>query len=482
MNKNLRISVNILICIVILMGFIAVGITGYTTYSEIINDDIVNISKLTSTNIYSEIRNELTKPIFVSLTMANDSFLKNWFEDEKAGNNADAHQRELQSYLLGIKDKYGYDSVFLISEFSKYYYHFNGINKVMSPNDGHDQWYYSFLDSHLAYDLDVDTDEANKGRLSVFINCRITDEHGDLMGVTGVGLEIDQIQSLLKSYKENFNLEAMLFSADGVVQVDSNTENIENKNIFDVIELGENKVQIINNRQSLEVFQFFDQPYDGYYITRYIEDLDWYLMVKKDTSVLETSFYSQLIRDILIYAVVVTCVLIIANRIIKQNDKELRKMAKTDLLTKLINRRGFNDLLEAKMNETPNQMPFFVFVFDIDNFKKVNDNHGHLIGDSVLCAISQVASDIFSKRGVIARWGGDEFAGYICAEEEDAIGDIDAFFERIRNDPEFKQYNTTVSMGVTRSHKIDTVDTLIYRADKALYEAKGSGKNTYYMI
>lgn len=482
MDRNLRVRVNILICTIILIGFVAVGITSYITYSNIINDDIVNISKLTSTNIYSEIRNELTKPIFVSLTMANDNFLKKWIEEEKVGTNPDDHLIDLQNYLLGIKDKYGYDSVFLISEFSGNYYHFNGINKSMSPHDTHDQWYYSFLESQLAYELDVDTDEANSDLLSVFVNCRIMDENGHLLGVTGVGLELNQIQSLLKSYKADFDLDAMLFSADGVVQVDSNTANIENENIFDINVLGHNKTQILNNQSALEVLKALDQPFEGYYITRYIEDLDWYLLIKKDTTVLETSLYSQLIRDVIIYAIVVSGVLLLTNRIIKLNDRALRKMAKTDLLTKLMNRRGFNDALETRINDTATQSSFYVFVFDIDNFKKLNDLHGHLIGDSILRAVGQVASDIFSNKGVISRWGGDEFAGYISSEKEEALAIIDCFFNRIQDDPEFKLYNTTVSMGVTLSHKIDTADTLIYRADKALYEAKGHGKNQYFMI
>ena len=216
MDRKFKISANILICLIILVGFSAVAVTSYNTYSNIINDDIVNISKLTSTNIYSDIRNELTKPIFVSLTMANDSFLKKWIQNEQKANST-AHQEELRQYLLGLKDKYNYDSVFLVSDTTKNYYHYNGINKVVSEGNAHDVWYFDFLNSRLVYDLDVDTDEANHNRLSVFVNCRMTGEDGRLMGVTGVGLELDQVQSLLKSFEENYGLEALLFSEDGTV-------------------------------------------------------------------------------------------------------------------------------------------------------------------------------------------------------------------------------------------------------------------------
>lgn len=77
-----RNKVGLLISLIILIGIAAIVFFSFTTCSKIIKDDVLNISKLTSTNIYSEINNELTKPIFVSLTMANDSFVKQWLEQE----------------------------------------------------------------------------------------------------------------------------------------------------------------------------------------------------------------------------------------------------------------------------------------------------------------------------------------------------------------------------------------------------------------
>ena len=478
MDRNFKIRVNILISVIILIGFVAVAITSYATYSRIIKDDIINITKLTGTNIYSDIRNELTKPIFVSLTMANDSFLKNWLKQE-AAQNSQEHQDTLQQYLLGIMEKYEYGSVFLVSEATKVYYHYNGINKVISENDDHDQWYYSFLDSGLSYDLDVDTDEANHNRLSVFVNCRIIDEYGALLGVTGVGVEIDQVQGLLQSFEEDFELEAMLFSQDGVIQVHAERADNENDNVFDIPVLDALRERITANHHSLEVFESSVELIDGYFITRYIEDLNWYLLVKKDTSILKKSLNSHIIGDFIVYIFVVLCVLVIVNSIIKRNDRVLMNMTKTDWLTNLQNRRGFNERLESAIKETASPQSLYVFVFDIDNFKKVNDAHGHLGGDVVLKAIGQTAAEILSGRGMVCRWGGDECAGYLIGDKAEVIADIEQLFKRIREDESFKKYGTTISLGLARAQKNDAAQTLIYRADTALYEAKGSGKNQY---
>lgn len=481
MERKFKLSVNILICLIILAGFSAMALTSYNTYSKIIDDDVVNISKLTSTNIYSDIRNELTKPIFVSLTMANDSFLKDWLRHEQVNSTVE-YQEKLKQYLLGIKEKYNYDSVFLVSDNSKNYYHFNGLNKVVSENNPHDVWYYTFANSGLVYDMDVDTDEANQEHLSVFVNCRMTDEDGKFMGVTGVGLEMDHVQGLLRTFEEEYDLKALLFGEDGTVQIDTNSGGISTENVFSTDMLSKNRQKIIKNHEALQVFQFKEQPFYGYYIVRYVEELNWYLLVKKDTSVLVRSMYAQTARDALIYVAVIICVLIIINGIVRKNDKLKLSLMRTDLLTGLPNRRGFNEYLSKAVSDTPALGSLFVFVFDIDNFKTVNDFHGHLIGDSVLHAIGRLASDVFDEKGLVCRWGGDEFAGYYFGDRQEVTQALERFFEAVRNDPSFKLYSTTVSLGITRVYGIDTPDTLIYRADQALYKAKGSGKNHWVIM
>ncbi len=499
MSIKTRARVNLLICAFILAGFLVVGITSYSTYSEVIRDDIRNITKLTTTNLYSEIRNELTKPIFVSLTMANDNFVKSWLKDERQSGSTAEGTLQLQNYLLGIRNKYSYDSVFLVSQATQTYYHYEGVNKVLDPADDHDRWYDAFLERNLAYDLEIDTDEVNQNRLSVFINCRIADQNGDIMGVTGVGLETDHVQRLLQSFEDDFHLNALLFDANGLVRVHTGThariaaafgfsgrpgepegavraptaEEAQEINVFTMPALREQRQAVVGNKDSLQIFGVDD----GYLITRYIEDLDWYLLVKKDTSVLEQSFHGQLIKDFITFALVVALVLLVVNRIIRRNESRLVSVAKTDQLTGLLNRRGFNEQLESRLADAQSAAQLCVFVFDIDNFKRINDQHGHLIGDKILKIVGVLAQQALGQRAVLSRWGGDEYAGIHLGGEAQARGDIEALFQRLRGDEELGRYGITISLGITACHQIDTADTLIYRADEALYEAKGAGKD-----
>jgi diguanylate cyclase (GGDEF)-like protein len=86
---------------------------------------------------------------------------------------------------------------------------------------------------------------------------------------------------------------------------------------------------------------------------------------------------------------------------------------------------------------------------------------------------------VFADSGLVCRWGGDEFAGYWFGAKAEMISAVDQFFASIHREPAFIVNPITISMGVTMAQTADSVQSLIYRADQALYQAKGAGKNRY---
>lgn len=471
-HRNDKYKINVVITLLIVIGFFASIMVSYKTYSEIIRDDIKNISKLSSSNIYSEINNELIKPIFVSLTMANDSFLKEWLNTE-----SDDHLDSLQSYLKGIERKYNYNSVFLVSDQSSRYYHFNGIHKYVSKADPHDTWYYNFVESGKSYDLDVDVDEVTN-MMTVFVNCKIVDQNNKLLGVVGVGLEMEVVQEILSIFQDAYSLEAFLVDKKGLIQVHTNNSYIEQYNVYDDPSISKYMVDITNNQTSLETYLYKENGLEGYLITRYIDELEWYLMVKKDTSVLRKSFDHQLLQEFFIVLIVLFGVVLVSNRLIKKYEFNLNDIAKTDQLTKLLNRRGFDYLMFDKLKDVMDQnQSLTVFIFDIDDFKKINDSKGHLFGDRVIEKVAKIVEAIIGDNGVVARWGGDEFAGYLTGDSKTAEELLKKMVKAISNEEKSNDFTLSISVGMTKSRSIDTPDSVLGRADKALYEAKQNGKN-----
>lgn len=467
-----RNKVELLISLIILIGIVAIVFFSFTTYSKIIKDDVLNISKLTSTNIYSEINNELTKPIFVSLTMANDSFVKQWLAQEDSQNN-----QEIIAYLEGIRNKYHYHSVFLISAKTLNYFHYNGLFKTISPQDEHDQWYYDFINQNKLYVLDVDQDQVDHQRLTIFINCKILDDQGNLMGVAGVGIEMTYVQELLENFERDYDLEAFLVDEQGLIQAHTNPDLIENQNINDLDIYAAIGSELYNKNDAINVFNDDDLYNQQYIISHYIEELGWYLIVQKDTSELAQSFNQQLYYDLFVVILVLASVLIIVQRIINKNDTQMKKLALLDNLGILSNRKDFDQNLKATLSlNDESKGAWSVFLMDLDHFKNVNDTHGHLQGDEILKHVMTLCKAALNDH-LITRWGGDEFSGIVYLHGGLAAEKLEALRLEIVNDPLLSEFNITVSIGITQAIGIDTEDTIIRRADQALYESKTNGKN-----
>lgn len=480
MKKYINLNVTLIISFIIIVGFISSTLITTKGYTKIIEDDIANISKLSSTNIYSEINNELTKPVFVSLTMANDSFLKNWLVEENVKDKVNT--QKLQNYLNGIKTKYNYNSVFLVSEKTKNYYHYDGILKTISKSNTHDQWFYNFLAKNVTYELDVDNDEAKKNTLTVFINCRIVDSNNNLLGVVGVGVEMHEVQAILRKFESNYKLEAFLIDENGLIQVHTNNAKIEHDNIFNSF-LKNQKENIINNRSTMFTYKYKLNKQNNFLISRYVDEMGWYLIIKKDTSILKRSFSQQIMKDIIIIIIIVSLLLFIIRLLIKYYRNFITMLGKVDELTKLPNRKVFNEQLTAAMKDNiQSDHSFYVFIFDVDHFKKLNDIHGHLFGDTVLLKIAECSKGLIATEGLVARWGGDEFSGILYTSEDKAKNIVLKLIYDIANINLDFNINVTISLGLTKFENTDSFDTLLSRADEALYKAKLLGRNQMYML
>jgi diguanylate cyclase (GGDEF)-like protein len=349
--------------------------------------------------------------------------------------------------------------------------------KKVSETNAHDQWYFEFLESGKVYDLDVDIDEVTN-EMTVFINCRIVDESDEELAVVGVGLSMNQVQKLLNTFEVAYDLEAFIMDEEGLVQVHTNDELIETYQVDQDPIIHTVMPKIKANKSSLETFRYRENDIDGYLITRYIEDLEWYLVVKKDTSVLQKSFDEQLAEEFMILAIVILGVVITSTRLIKRHEAKLVAAAKTDQLTGLLNRRGFDYIIFDCIKETSHkEQSLCVFIFDIDNFKSINDTYGHLFGDKVIEQVAMFVKKAIGSENVLARWGGDEFAGYIKGDYSEAKRVLKSLHDSFSTNKNFTSHHITISLGITLSRIIDTPDTIMARADKALYQAKQEGKN-----
>ena len=162
--------------------------------------------------------------------------------------------------------------------------------------------------------------------------------------------------------------------------------------------------------------------------------------------------------------------------------KEFREKANTDALTKLLNRRSFDEILERALSLfQKNKIPISLVMLDLDHFKKLNDTYGHEAGDHVLSEFSRILKKNVRMEDSVFRYGGEEFAMVAHGNTRD---DIIQFVERIlhevrttRLNYKGQQISLTCSAGVETIHEGLTKSELIQRADAALYYAKNTGRD-----
>jgi diguanylate cyclase (GGDEF)-like protein len=177
--------------------------------------------------------------------------------------------------------------------------------------------------------------------------------------------------------------------------------------------------------------------------------------------------------------------LYVASRELSQKNKQLQALAHTDSLTGLANRRAFFEGLEREIARSNRHgKPLALIIADLDRFKAINDQYGHVVGDSVLVRAGQVFAQGLRRYDLAARYGGEEFVRLLPETE---VAEALEVAERLREDLasiSFADYphRVTMSLGVAAWETSDSAGSFVARADSALYAAKTGGRNRVELV
>lgn len=327
MKNNILLRTNLLVCLLITIGFLMTAVLSYQANYSAAIQNIEQVSTLTSEGIYYQISSTFTKPVNVSLTMANDSLLKELLRAEADNMHAPGFIDTVREYLHAYQMKYGYDSVFLVSAATRNYYNFNGLDRVIAPDSVQDDWYYDLLQSDVEYCMNVDTDkvEGADGQVTVFVDCKIKDAGGDVLGIVGVGLRIDDLQELLRTYQQEFDVGAYLINEAGRIEISSAYTGYEAVDLFEVRGYSaEDRAQILRWTQEGAARSFWEGDGDkNYVVTRYLPELDWHLVVERNTEPLMLHLRQQMTVTVFIILCIVTIILLIISYVIRSFNRQI---------------------------------------------------------------------------------------------------------------------------------------------------------------
>lgn len=169
-------------------------------------------------------------------------------------------------------------------------------------------------------------------------------------------------------------------------------------------------------------------------------------------------------------------------KILLEINNKLQEKSTIDFLTGLYNRSFFNEFMKLQIQQfVEDKNPFSLIIADIDFFKKVNDSYGHIVGDVVLSKVAQLFKESLPKDAIVSRFGGEEFVVVLPKTEQDEAIKVAKSLNRRVSKQYFEQVgHITISLGVSTVQMMDTLETILERADEALYYVKRNGRNNVF--
>ncbi|MBF0201840.1 MAG: GGDEF domain-containing protein [Desulfamplus sp.] len=462
---------------IVATGFIVTTFASYFVSKISLRDEILhNELPLTSDNIYSEIQRDLLQPIFISSLMASDTFLRDWIiagEDDES---------QVIRYLKEIKERYQTVTTFFVSENTKIYYQAQGILKSVSQGDPRDAWYFRLREIPLDYEINVDPDMANMDAMTIFINYKVYDYGGSYIGATGVGMTVSAVKSLINEYQNAYDRTIYFVDQGGNVILSGSGFPGDIKNLSHVQGLDALAPEILSNSEN---FLHYRKSGASFLLnTRYIPEFQWYLIVEQPEARALKKIVATLLINLGLCTLITAAVLFLTHITLTAYQTRLEQMATLDKLTMIYNRQAFSILFRELLKDVHRRfIPFSVVMIDLDYFKVINDTLGHIAGDAVLKHCVAVIRKELRDSDILCRWGGEEF---VVVLKECRLDNAFNLAEKIRKtlgdtpcpwpggDIPF-----TASLGVTQWNLLDDRDenSILSRADKALYMAKEGGRN-----
>ena len=312
--------------------------------NNVIKSHDEEVIKFISSEVYDTIHNEILKSITVSRTMANNHFLK-----DNLKNESDIEREQeislMKNYLGDLKENFGYNIAYVISAASKNYYYDGGFHKVIDvENNPYDFWYKNFLDKNLPYVVDFDENEFNKSLWNIFVNTRITDETGNLLGVCGVGMSMEDLQNVLREKERKYKIKVDLFRPNENFNIDTSAVKFKDPYLK----------ELLTNLQAQEDFdqsQFVFNAYEDFFVVaKYISEVNAYLVIRRYSAYTQ-GIFSDLVFRIIVYSGVVLFVLIIFVQVnVGKEHKKLKEESKRQGITSHADKYASMHLIDLKYN------------------------------------------------------------------------------------------------------------------------------------
>ena len=478
-NKECVVNVNIrrkrviqLAVLMVLVSFLTTTTLSVRSLDALIRSNAQSLTSLLSSSIYDAVRSDLTKPSMVARTISCDTFLINLLRIEQAYTE-DYIAYRLNTYLTGIRKGIDFASAFIVPNAGRRLYGLDARVRQLDPQTvAQDAVFDKFISSGRPRVPVVHMDAFHPDRQMFFIFSRIADEEGKVVGMCGVGEPLEQIQGVLRGFEQKYGVQIRLVDWDERCML-STTMPADGGKVVEGLPAG--------YRQHRD-FVYAEDGRGGYVITRYLDEIGWFLVIRGEKTEGREAFSSLIVENIVAIVVIFSLLFIAMHFLMRSERMHLERKAFTDELTGIANRAGFEAALEQEFRRTERGA---LFILDLDHFKEVNDNLGHPEGDALLRRTAQNLKAVFRSSDIVARLGGDEFVVFAAEIQQTDL--LAATAGRIREAvmqrytlPGGQLLTVTASIGVALYPRYGSSYEMLYKnADAALYAAKEGGRDRF---
>ena len=462
-----------IISLLLIVGFSSTSLISYFVANNSLDEFIrTNTLPLTSDNIYSEIQRDVLPTIVISSLMAQDTFVRDWIL------TGEKEPDLIIRYLSEIQDRYKTATAFFVSDKTLNYYHSSGLLKQVNPDSPQDSWYFRVAQLKDDFEINVDIDSANLEQTNFFVNHKVTDYSGKYLGTIGVGLSSETVINMIEFYQSRYDRQVYFIEPNGKIALRGKRYQGA-EDIHQTDGLAEIATLVLASPGGSYTYSRNGQ--DIFLKTRFVPELNWHLLVEqvgKPESHIQKTLWVNLSLSLLITVIV----LLLAHFTISKYQRRLEIMATKDKLTGIDNRHAFDPAFQQVIKTTArNKDALSIVLVDIDHFKKVNDNYGHMVGDQVIVKIATILKSNLRESDLLCRWGGEEFMLLLPKCD---LSDAQSIAEKIRLHIESEtmvidgnNIAITASFGICDYLEDESQNELFERVDKALYRAKNLGRN-----
>jgi len=308
-----------IITVLLVVGFLVTSLASFFVSRASLREEIsYNELPLTSDNIYSEIQRDLLTPIFISSTMAIDTFLRDWILNGEIG------PEHIVNYLSEIKQRYNTVTSFFVSDITMNYYYADGILKTVSPDEPRDEWYFRVKNMEDDYEINVDPDMANQDQMTIFINYKVYDYNQNYIGATGVGLTISSVKELIEKYQKKYGRNIYFFNEDGEIKLSGKKIKHDKKHIS-FLSYHKKLKELKKSRQE-QHFTFKKDKRLVHANIRHIKEFKWFLVVEQPEGEALKEIYTTLIINLLICIAITMIVLYLVSISISSYKKRIETL------------------------------------------------------------------------------------------------------------------------------------------------------------